>query len=97
VHQQRIEDGVTRAATALAPDVVRIRYSFGEDRSGADAIFFRGLPSDEASRRDRPRDMVGKVTSTVFREVTPDELGHPAYFNFRSVSEQDQLKEEAWA
>jgi hypothetical protein len=97
VHQQRIDQGVTSAAKALAPDVVRIRYSFGEDWSGADAIFFRVLLSDDASRRDRLREVARKVTSTVFREVAPDELGLEAYFNFRSASEQAQLKEEAWA
>ncbi|MCC6368020.1 MAG: hypothetical protein IT165_31230 [Bryobacterales bacterium] len=97
VYQQRIDQGVTSAARALAPDVVRIRYSFGEDWSGSDAIFFRVLLSDEASRRDRLRAVAREVTSTVFREVAPDELGLQAYFNFRSAAEQAQLKEEAWA
>jgi hypothetical protein len=96
VHQGRIETGVARASRALAPDVVRIRYSLGEDWSGSAAVFFRVVLSDSASRRNHLREAAQRVSSTVFNEVRPDELGLQPYFNFRGVSEQAELREEAW-
>jgi hypothetical protein len=97
VHQQRIAKGVAKAAKLLTPQVVNIRYSFDEDWSGAGAIFFRVVLSDQASSRSHLHAVARKVRSTIFNEVKPDELGLQAYFNFRSESEQAKLQEEAWA
>ena len=97
VHQGKIEKAVARAAKALAPDVVRIRYSLGEDWSGSGAVFFRVLLSDSASHPSNLREIATRVKSTVFNAVKPDELGLEAYFNFRSASEQAELKELIWA
>ena len=65
IHQEQIAKSVTKAAQQLAPDVVHIRYSFGEDWSGAGAIFFRVVLSDQASRRDHLRVIARKVSNTV--------------------------------
>jgi len=97
VHQGEIEIGVARALRALAPDVVRIRYSLSEDWSGAEAVFFRVVLTDEASRPNRLREIANRVKSTIFAEVKPDELGLQWYFNFRSASEQAELNEPTWA
>jgi hypothetical protein len=97
VHQGAIETAIAKASAALAPDVVRIRYSLGEDWTGSGAGFFRVVLSDNASRRNRLRDIAKRVKATLFAEVQPDELGLQTYFNFRSVSEQNQLREPAWA
>jgi hypothetical protein len=97
VHQGKIETAVERAATALAPEVVRIRYSFGEDWSGAGAVFFRVVLTDSASRRNHLREIAKRVSTTLFSEVKPDELGLQVYFNFRSASEQAKLQEPTWA
>jgi len=96
VHQERIAQGVANAISELAPDVVRIRYSLGEDWSGEDAVFFRVLLDDSASERSHLREVARRVAATIFREVQPTELGLQAYFNFRSESEQERLKEEEW-
>ena len=96
VHQGRIKSAVAKAARALAPDVVRIRYSIGEDWSGAQAVFFRVVLSDRASQ-SHLREVSQRVSSKVLAEVKPFELGLEAYFNFRSASEQAKLREEAWA
>ena len=97
VHQGKIEKAVSRAAKALAPDVVRIRYSLGEDWMGSGAVFFRVLLSDNASRPSNLGDISARVRSTVYEAVKPDELGLQWYFNFRSASEQAELKEPIWA
>ena len=96
VHQGKIEKAVARAAKALAPDVVRNRYSLGEDWSGSGAVFFRVVLSDNASHPSHLREISTRVRSTVFNAVKPDELGLQWYFNFRSASEQAELKEPTW-
>jgi len=37
----------------LGPDIVRLRYTLGQDWSGESAIFFRIVLSERASRRDQ--------------------------------------------
>lgn len=96
VRQERITQGLENATNALAPDVVRIRYDLTEDWTGNDAVFFRVLLKDSASRRPGLRDVARRVIAKVSSEVQPSELGLEAYFNFRSESEQAQLKEESW-
>ena len=96
VHQGRINQGIDRASFALTRDVVHIRYSLGEDWTGAPAVFFRVILTDDASR-NHLRDAAQRVREILLDEVRPDELGLQAYFNFRSVSEQEQLREETWA
>lgn len=51
VNQQEIAQAVQRAAKALAPTVVRIRYDFGSDWTGDPSIFFRIILADEAARK----------------------------------------------
>lgn len=97
VNQQEVDAAVERAAQSLAPDVVRIRYSFGDDHTGDPSIFFRVVISDEAASRPRLSDLARIVASTLRNGVKPDELGIHAYFNYRSLSEQSEFNEPAWA
>lgn len=97
VHQGRITQSLATATNTLAPDVVHIRFDLGEDWSGARAVFFRVLLRDKASELPQLREVSRRVRGTVFKEVQPDELGLEAYFNFRSESEQAEMKEQSWA
>ncbi len=97
VNRQEVDAAVERAAQSLAPDVVRIRYSFDDDWTGDPSIFFRVLISDEAASRPRLSDLAHVVSSRLRNEVRTDELGIHAYFNYRSLSEQSELNEPAWA
>jgi hypothetical protein len=97
VHRAQLADAVQRAEAALRPDVVRIRYSLDEDWSGTEALFFRIVLTDKASRQDRLRDVARRVSDTITKEVQPGDFGLQAYFNFRSQSEEEGLKEPAWA
>jgi hypothetical protein len=94
--QAEVDAAVEYVAGKLSPDVVHIRYEIGQDWSGQWAIFFRVLLSDEAGEK-KLREV---ATKTVWRLA--DKLDFPAlgvfpYHNFRSVSEQAALREEAWA
>ena len=97
VNQQDIDAAVRRATKALAPTVVRIRYDFGPDWTGDPSIFFRIVLADEAAKRPKLSDLAQTVELILLKEVKAEEQGLHAYFNYRSLSEQDNLKEPASA
>lgn len=81
----------------LAPDVVRILYATGNDWSGEEAIFFRILLSDAATRPDRLQEVTNRVAALISQRVDPlNSWGLVPYLKFRSQSEQAVLKEPAW-
>lgn len=95
-HAQLTEE-VNRAITKLGPEVVRVRYSVGEDNTGDPAIHFRIVLTDGASREET----LGEVTEQIRRTLS-DELrsfenwGLFPYFRFRSQTEQALLHDPAW-
>jgi len=97
VNEAQIAASVQRAQAALAPDVVRIRYSFADDWTGDPSIFFRVVLTDEAFHRGRPSEMAERVSTTVRSEVDPDQFGLHSYFNYRIVSELAERPEPSWA
>ena len=94
--QARIEAEVRAVEAALHPDIVRIRYEIGEDWSGQWAISFRVVLSDHAAKH-RLREVATNVVGRLADRLDFQALGVFPYHNFRSVSEQEALREEAWA
>ena len=83
-----------RAAKRFRPDVIRIRYSIGEDWFGDPSIFFRILLSSGASRFEN----LGKVMDPIrtwIKDALSD-LDHIVYFDVRSEEEQEELKDPQW-
>jgi hypothetical protein len=95
-NQALIESGLERAVQALAPDVVRIRYNFGEDWTGDPSVFFKIVLSDDASREKNLGKVADRVEQTLRNEIKLEELGLHFFFNFRSLSETAQLREAVW-
>jgi hypothetical protein len=95
--QSEIEADVQRLAQALAPDVVRIRYSLGDDWTGDPSLFLKILLTDEASRPENLYGVVQRVPLAVMKEIDGDDLGLHLYWDFRSLSEQEELLDPAWA
>jgi len=95
--QPEINAAISDVVRKLAPDVQHIRYDIAEDWSGDWAIYFRVVVSDEASAQPRLRDVANKVESGLAERLDFSGMGLLPYFNFRSVSEQAALREEAWA
>jgi hypothetical protein len=61
-------------------------------------LFFRIVVSDEVSASDkRLRDIAAKVGSHLSERLDFAAMGLLPYYNFRRVSEQTVLREEAWA
>ena len=92
-----VDAAISEVVKLLAPDVVYIRYDMDRDWSGDSAIFFRVVLSDEASSPSRLREVAAKVVGSLDQRLDFSAMGLFAYHNFRSVSEQAVLREEAWA
>lgn len=95
LHQKLSED-VRKVEEKLHPDVVRIRFSLGEDWSDDPAIFFRIIVSDEASGHSDLAEFTGRIESEIFDELRIAELDYVPYFNFRTKSEQEKLQSPEW-
>jgi hypothetical protein len=96
VNQSEIETAVRKVERDFAPDVVRIRHSFGEDSLGAPAIFFRILIRDEAAPVDHLKELAQPVSKALMNETRTNENDLNAYFRYRRVSEQQKLADPAW-
>jgi hypothetical protein len=97
IKREEIVAAVERAARALAPDVVRVQYRFGEDWTGDPSIYFGVILSDQAaSQVERLHEFSQRVQTTLEDAVDVEELGLQSYFNFRSESEQAKLKDPNW-
>jgi hypothetical protein len=96
--QSELENAVEQLRPLLGADVIRLRYSLGEDWSGAPAIFFRVLLSDRASTWDALHDSTGRVRDVLVEKLQPvEKWGVLPYFSFRSESEQRVIRDAAWA
>jgi hypothetical protein len=97
VNEAEIASGVKKAEAALAPDVLRIRYSLADDWTGDPSIFYRVVLSDEvASREEELGETTKRIMEAVWNEVDAGQFGRHDYFNFRSQSEQAELKDPKW-
>lgn len=96
VNRQKIEADVQRAAQALAPSVVRIRYSFEDDWTGEPSIFFKVVLADEVAKRPHLSEIIRPIQMKLMDEVRPDEQGLHDYFNFRGLSELADIDDPAW-
>jgi hypothetical protein len=96
VDQSKIKAGAKRAERALKPDVIRIMHSYTLDWTGEQSLFFRIIISDAAAAPTRLRETTQRIARKILTEIKADELGLQTYFNFRSQSEQAQLREPAW-
>ena len=96
-----LDRAVREATQALGPEVVRLRYSLERDWSGDEAIIFRVVLSDEASRRENLLPATTRIEWAILDRLQPlEEWGVLPYFRYRSQTEQTEqadLQEPAWA
>ena len=95
-NQQEIKK-VEEAKQRFGGDVVAIRYDLDTDWVGDPAIHFRILlPDVVANDDDRLGDVGRRVRDELVDELSLPESGRFPYFNFRSQSEQAELKDPEW-
>ena len=97
LNEADLDRRVKAVARKLAPDVVRIRYEITLDSTDEEAIYFRILLSDDASREDRLGEVAARVRAELYKKLKLDELDLRAYSFFRSESEQAIMKDPTWS
>ena len=95
--QPQINRVVSEVVRELYPDVQLIRYEIAQDWTGQWAVFFRVLLSDEAAKRANLREIAPRVRWMVSDKLDIPNLGMFPFFEFRSQSEQNELKDPVWA
>lgn len=77
--------------------VVNCRFTFDNDWNGEPAIFFWITLSDESARRSVLPQTTRRIIDLITQKIDPaGQWGLIPYFNFRSQSEQEKLKEEVF-
>jgi hypothetical protein len=85
------------ALAPFPPGVVNFRHTVENDWSGDPAIFFWITLSDEAARRPVLSKTSRNIMDFITQRLDPiGQWGLIPYFNFRSQSEQANLKEEVF-
>jgi|HubBroStandDraft_6_1064221.scaffolds.fasta_scaffold597542_1 hypothetical protein len=79
-----------------SPWVRYIRYSIAQDWTGEWAVFFRVVLSDEVISRTRRLEITRRLSSRIRDEIDLPNLGIMPHFNFRTESEQAELKDPDW-
>jgi len=98
VRQSQFYAAVARVAQILAPDVVGISPTLGNDWSGEPTVFFMVILADSATQRDGLLRITNNASETIVREVQPlEQWGVLPYFNFRGQSELSKLSEPVLA
>jgi hypothetical protein len=93
VHQDQFQAGVRRVKESLAPQVLDIIATLGQDWSGEPAVFFMVILAESAARRDQLLQVTNRVSQTLVDRVEPlEEWGVLPYFNFRSESEHAKME-----
>lgn len=89
---------VAEVERQLKDRAVRVRYSLGEDWSGEPAVFFRIVLPDRLAQRNVLLGTATAIRNSIEEYLQPaGRWGVHPYFDFRSESEDAQLKEPAWA
>jgi hypothetical protein len=90
-----VNAAVAAAESDLKPDVIRLRWHYGSDSCGKDALFFRVVLSDDAAA-NRRREVVNSVMRRLGGYSLGLGLGLFGYINVRSESECQKANEAEW-
>jgi len=102
--QQQIERAIKSVEEQFPDSIEHIRYSVGEDWTHDPALFFRVLLKgrinsedlcDPAGRRSFFL-LTSRISDTLRHIFSPDEVPLQPYFAFRSVSEQETVRDPEW-
>ena len=94
--QEAVKAAIDEVVEAFAPNVIYIRYNFDEDWIGDPAIYFRVLLSDEASKEENRHTIAVRIRRMLDDRLDFREMGY-SYVRFRSLSEQQMMKDLDWA
>lgn len=90
---------VEEVAKKFPGEVVRIRHSFSRDWDGDPAIFFRIVVTDQSLEHQSISELTRKIRDPLTKDLALYESEYSLYipyFSYRTVSEQEQIKESEW-
>ncbi len=90
---------VDEVAKKFPGEVVRIRHSFSRDWDGDPAIYFRIVVTDEARHNIPLAQLTGRIRNALTKDLALYESEYSVYipyFNYRTRSEQDEVKSPEW-
>jgi hypothetical protein len=90
---------VDEVAKKFPDEVVRIRHSFSRDWDGDPAIYFRIVFTDDAVKRYPLWELTHRVEDALIEDLalfTSEYSVYIPYFNFRTKTEQDEVKSPEW-
>jgi hypothetical protein len=97
VNEAAIDSAVRRVEDLFAPQVVQIQYTLENNHYGDPSISFRILVSDDAAHDiDQLYELSKKISHALINEAQTYEKGLDAYFSYRTVSEQEKLRDPMW-
>jgi len=94
--EDKIREEVKAVEEEMKPDVIWIRWHFGQDWKEEWGIYFKVLLSDDAAEH-RLREVSEKVEKRIEERLDFEDLEIFDHFNYRSESGQAKLREESWA
>lgn len=94
--QSEIDQLVDEAKDELHPYVHHIKAELSSDWTGDPAVFFRIVLTNTAARGRSRFKIIERIRQHLREKIKPEALGLLAYFNFRSQSEQAQLRDKSW-
>lgn len=98
LREKEFDAEVERVEKLLGDRVLRIRYSLGYDSTGDPCVKLRILLPDSAAVNGRIFDAARAIENTMEVEMDFIETwGINSYYRYRLQSEQDVVKEPAWA
>ncbi len=90
---------VDEVAKKFPNEVVRIRHSFSRDWDGDPAIYFRIVFTDDAVKRYPLSELTHRIKDALINDLalfTSEYSVYIPYFNFRTKTEQDEVKSPEW-
>jgi hypothetical protein len=98
LQESEFQAAIARAAEQLAPDVVEIRASLGENWRGDESVFFTVILADAATTRDRLLPVSDRAEMFIEMQVEPwEHWGVRPYYKFRSQAEQADIDRRSLA
>ena len=87
---------VQQTAMKFPGEVIKIRYSFGDDWYGDPAIFFRILLADDTRRDDQFVNITKRVEDALHDGLGPAASEYWPFVTIRTKAEQDKLQDPEW-
>ena len=94
ISEEDILPAVREVEKQFAPDVIRIRYSFGYDQNDDPAVFFRVVARDEAASLPNCVELFSRLSIAFVNTVGDTDLR--TYTDLRGVSDERIPLDPRW-